>query len=52
MRKMRIRGQIIDFIEVEEEEVESLFDKLIKVRNDPKTDNDVRLIIQFLLGEE
>lgn len=52
MRKMRIRGQIIDFIEISGTQEETLYDKLIKIRDDPKSNEDIRLIIQFLLGGE
>lgn len=52
MLKMRIQGQIIDFVEVSGDEQETIYDKLIKVRDDPNTSEDVRLIILFLLGEE
>ena len=49
---MRIRGQVIDFVEVETEpQEETIVDRLLKIRDSPDTSEEIRLIIQFIVGE-
>lgn len=52
MRKMKIQGQIIDFVDVDEPAQENIYDKLVKLRDSPETDEAIKLIICYVIGEK